>query len=154
MAQDRVPADSKYSGSMKITTHLDHNSHCQTASGTNWSNIWTYRVFIMNTRRRMVCRRMVGVVPQVSHIGEMGLQKAGCGQPPDACLVQVTTIDLRPSGRGVAAGWFLPPGYAPFSFAAYAEVLITCSCRQICRQMAGVMCGLILSRDAPRAVDL
>jgi len=34
----------KYSGPMKITTHLDHISHCKTASGTNWSNKWTYRV--------------------------------------------------------------------------------------------------------------
>jgi len=25
----------RYSGSMKITTHLDHISHCETASGTN-----------------------------------------------------------------------------------------------------------------------
>ena len=41
----------KYSGSMKITTRLDHTSHCKTASGTNWSNRWTYRVFIINTRR-------------------------------------------------------------------------------------------------------
>jgi hypothetical protein len=40
----------KYSGFMKITTHLDHISHCKTASGTNWSTGWTYRVFIMNTR--------------------------------------------------------------------------------------------------------
>jgi len=41
----------KYSGSMKITTHLDHISHCKTASGTNWSNRWTSRVFIINTHR-------------------------------------------------------------------------------------------------------
>jgi len=41
----------KYSGSMKITTHLDNISHCKTASGTNWSNRWVYRVFIINTRR-------------------------------------------------------------------------------------------------------
>ena len=30
---------------MKITTHLDYISHCKTASGTNWSCRWTYRVF-------------------------------------------------------------------------------------------------------------
>jgi len=41
----------KYSGSTKITTHLDHVSYCKTASDTNWSNRWTYRVFIINTRR-------------------------------------------------------------------------------------------------------
>ena len=41
----------KYSGSMKITTHLDHFSHCETTAGTNWSNRWTYRVFIIHTGR-------------------------------------------------------------------------------------------------------
>ena len=40
----------KYSGSMKITTHLYHISHYKTSSGINWSNRWTFRVFIMNTR--------------------------------------------------------------------------------------------------------
>ena len=39
------------SGSIKITTHLDHISYGKTASGTNWSNILTYRLFIINTRR-------------------------------------------------------------------------------------------------------
>jgi hypothetical protein len=34
----------KFSGSMKFTTRLDHNSHRKTASGTNWSNRWTYRI--------------------------------------------------------------------------------------------------------------
>ena len=36
---------------MKMTTHLDYISHCKTASGTNWSSRWTYRVFMKNTRR-------------------------------------------------------------------------------------------------------
>jgi hypothetical protein len=36
---------------MNVAAHLDHISHCKTASGTNWSNKWTYRVSIMNTRR-------------------------------------------------------------------------------------------------------
>jgi len=30
---------------MKITTRPDLTSHCKTASGTNWSNRWTYRIF-------------------------------------------------------------------------------------------------------------
>ena len=34
----------KCSGSMKITTRLNHIGHCKTASGTNWSKRWTYRV--------------------------------------------------------------------------------------------------------------
>ena len=41
----------KYSGSMKITTHLDRISHCETASGANWSNRWTYRVFLRGAHR-------------------------------------------------------------------------------------------------------
>ena len=41
----------KYSGSTENTTHLNHISHRKTASGINWSNRWTYRVFIINTRR-------------------------------------------------------------------------------------------------------
>ena len=36
----------KFSGVMKITTHLYHISHCKTSSGTNWSKRWTHRVFI------------------------------------------------------------------------------------------------------------
>ena len=41
----------KYSGSLKLTSHLYHVSHCTTASGTHWSNRWTYRVFVISTRR-------------------------------------------------------------------------------------------------------
>ena len=33
------------------TTHLDHVSHCKTASGTHWSNRWTCGVFLTNTHR-------------------------------------------------------------------------------------------------------
>ena len=32
----------KYLVSMQISTHLDHISNFKTASGTNWSNRWTY----------------------------------------------------------------------------------------------------------------
>ena len=46
----------KYSGSIKITSHLDHISHWKTASGTNWSNRWTYRVLITITRRDWIVR--------------------------------------------------------------------------------------------------
>ena len=35
---------------LKNTTHLDHISHSKAASGTNWSNRWTYRVFTINPR--------------------------------------------------------------------------------------------------------
>ena len=40
----------KYSGSMKITAQLYHISRCEAVCGTNWSNRWTYRVFVVNTR--------------------------------------------------------------------------------------------------------
>ena len=43
------------SGSMKVTTHLYHISHCKTSSGTNWLNIWTCRVFIIYSRRDENC---------------------------------------------------------------------------------------------------
>ena len=41
----------QYSGYTKITTHRDHISHDKTTSGTNRSNRWTKRVFIINIRR-------------------------------------------------------------------------------------------------------
>ena len=34
----------QYSGSTRITTHLDHTGHCKTTSGSNWSRRQTYRV--------------------------------------------------------------------------------------------------------------
>jgi len=40
-----------YSASIKFTTHLHDISHCKRASGTDWSSRWTYREFIINTRR-------------------------------------------------------------------------------------------------------
>ena len=48
LSQDlrRTSIHNKYSGSIKITTHLDHISHGKTASGTNRSNRWIYRAFI------------------------------------------------------------------------------------------------------------
>ena len=36
----RISLDDKYSGSMKINTHLDHMSRCKSASVTNWSSRW------------------------------------------------------------------------------------------------------------------
>ena len=47
----RTSVYDKYSGSMKMATHLDHVGRCKTASGMNLSNRWTYQVFIINTRR-------------------------------------------------------------------------------------------------------
>ena len=39
----------EHSGSMTITSHLDHISHCKTTvSGTTWSNRWTHRVHIID----------------------------------------------------------------------------------------------------------
>ena len=49
----------EYSGSMKITTHLDHISHCKTASGTYWSNRWTNRVATIGTCPDEISHRQV-----------------------------------------------------------------------------------------------
>ena len=47
----------KHSGSMKVTTHLDHIRHCKAPSGTSWSNTRTFRVFIINTRSYEITRQ-------------------------------------------------------------------------------------------------
>ena len=41
----------KCSSSKKITAHLDHVRHGETASRTNWSNRWTDLLFIIDARR-------------------------------------------------------------------------------------------------------
>ena len=41
----------EHSDSMNVTTRLHYISHCETASGANRSNSWTYREFITKTRR-------------------------------------------------------------------------------------------------------
>ena len=41
----------RYSGPIKISTHLDHLSNHKTASDTNWSNTWTHPAFIISPRR-------------------------------------------------------------------------------------------------------
>ena len=46
----RMSFSDHHSGSMRVTTHLDHKSHCKTASGTDWSNRRTYQISIINTR--------------------------------------------------------------------------------------------------------
>ena len=46
----RTSVYDKYSDLMKITTRLDHISHGKTTFGTNWSNRWTYRLFVINIR--------------------------------------------------------------------------------------------------------
>jgi len=66
----RMSICDKYSGSIKITTHLDHISHCKEISGTNLSNRWTYRLFIINTRsaatRRATARRRTPLHPDLT----------------------------------------------------------------------------------------
>jgi hypothetical protein len=54
----------KYSGSTKITTHPDHISQCKASPGTNWSNKWTNRAFIMNIRRDWTVRRTYAFLSQ------------------------------------------------------------------------------------------
>ena len=59
----------KYSGSMKITTHLDDISHCKTTYGTSWGNGWAHRVFVTNTRRDEIpmSSRNEGLLERLSH---------------------------------------------------------------------------------------
>ena len=47
----RTSVYDEYSGATTIATHLDHIGHCKTVSGPYRSNRWTYRAFIINTRR-------------------------------------------------------------------------------------------------------
>ena len=44
----------QYSGSTKITTHLDHISDCKATPQTYWSNRWTNRISIINTHRNEI----------------------------------------------------------------------------------------------------
>ena len=48
----------QYSGSIRPTTHMDSFSRCITASGTNCSNRWTYRLCIMKNLPRGCSRRV------------------------------------------------------------------------------------------------
>ena len=47
----------KYSGSMKITTHLDDICHGQYSPVTNWLKRWTNQIFIVNTRRDYIIEK-------------------------------------------------------------------------------------------------
>ena len=53
MRAPRAPASiqDKHAGSIKVTTHLNHISHCQAASGTGWLNRWTHRVYYKHSPR-------------------------------------------------------------------------------------------------------
>ena len=44
------PVYDRYSGSIKITSHLDFISQCRATPGTHWSRRWTIRVFVINIR--------------------------------------------------------------------------------------------------------
>ena len=70
----------KYSGLMKVTTHLDHMSHCKTASCKNWSNRWTYRVFFINARRDEIRRGQAG---SEDAFGLPEVPEGGQAQSPD-----------------------------------------------------------------------
>ena len=56
----------KLSGSTKVTTHLDHVSHCEITSGTSWLNGWTYRVLgcddLVSSSQLALARRLAGSV--------------------------------------------------------------------------------------------
>ena len=77
----RTSTSGKHSDSVKIITHLDHISHCKTASGRNRSNRRTYRVSIMNAR----CVEILGAPSK--HIGA---ETALADRPAQLC--HATTI--------------------------------------------------------------
>ena len=52
----RVSIHEKISGSIKVTTHLNHISHCKTYYGKRWSNRWTYQVSLMNAVRDSITK--------------------------------------------------------------------------------------------------
>ena len=57
----------------KINTHLDHISRCKTASGTTWSNRWTYRLY------HEYSRRLDSAGPGESFLATRSLQGPGPG---------------------------------------------------------------------------
>ena len=59
-----------YSGSIEITTYPDLIAHCKTASGTNWSNTWTYRVLIIKNSP-ILNERQVGLDARPGHEGAL-----------------------------------------------------------------------------------
>ena len=56
----------RYLGSTKITTHLDHTGRCKIASGTNWSNRWTYRVSALRGMLKALSDSVEGIL--LNHI--------------------------------------------------------------------------------------
>ena len=74
----------KCSGLIKITTHLNHISHCKTTSSTDWSGTWTYRALIKNTcrdeiegggRYRFLVLRFQGFRVEGVCVGEVAISK-------------------------------------------------------------------------------
>ena len=86
----------QHSDSMKFTTHLDHISHCRTASGTNWSNRWTYPVLgiIINARRDLMPwspLRSTWVFPECSNM----TTHVQCKEPRETTFIQLMTSDRK-----------------------------------------------------------
>jgi hypothetical protein len=52
----------------RLTTHLDHSSHCKTSPGQNWSNRWTKRLWIRavirSSRAFIAHRGHSGMIPE------------------------------------------------------------------------------------------
>ena len=67
----------KCSGSMKITTRLDHISRCKASPGTNRLNGWTKRSVFMNRFGRLQVRRVrASLAAEASFLKEEPLASA------------------------------------------------------------------------------
>ena len=81
----------KYSGSIKIATHLDHSRYRKTPSGTNWSNRWTYRFTVRRLHVAPRCQqayRGTSLIRNSSHVGPYirTMSRALCGSREGGCF--------------------------------------------------------------------
>ena len=85
----------KRSDSTKITTHLDHISHCKPTSGPNWSNRWT-KLGPIDGRTEEGCRLAARVWitrPQVSHLQSNTSVSFSSGWHRISCSISITVIE-------------------------------------------------------------
>ena len=79
----RTSIDDQHPGPTKITAHLDHASHCKTASGTNWSKRWTYHKYSPRLNHGAHNLGMVNRLQNAEHAphGVRGRRKNNVRQP-------------------------------------------------------------------------
>ena len=93
--EHRTSIHDKRSDSTKITTHLDHISHCKPTSGPNWSNRWT-KLGPIDGRTEEGCRLAARVWitrPQVSHLQSNTSVSFSSGWHRISCSISITVIE-------------------------------------------------------------